>query len=203
MDWKKLAYRISRFVAIITLGIVIPFRVEGRRNIPEGAAIVCANHSSWTDPVLMAFAVPGKYHLCIMAKQELFRKKLPSLFFHMIGTFPVNRLTADMEAMKTSLMCLKGGKKLGIFPEGTRSSVDSAVAPKSGAVRLAEKTGAPLIPVYIPRQKKFFHRTSIIIGEPINVVKSAVRRTKEDYEALADQLMSRIESLAPPSAREA
>lgn len=199
MDWKKIFYRICRFLAILTLGLVWPFRAKGRKNIPEGAVIVCANHSHWIDPVLMCFALPGKHHVCLMAKQELFKNRLAAWFFRAIGTFPVNRLTADMEAMKTAIYRLKDGKKLGIFPEGTRSSEDNAVSPKAGAIRLAEKTGAPLLPVYIPRQKRRFHRTPVVIGEPFRIEKAPVRRSREDYEALADELMSRIERLGAPS----
>ncbi|MGM9522066.1 MAG: lysophospholipid acyltransferase family protein [Oscillospiraceae bacterium] len=195
MDFKKIAYKIARFGASITLGIVMPYKALGRENIPDGPALICANHSSWMDPIYLAFAVPGKYHMCIMAKEELFKKKFNAAFFNAIGTFPVNRSIADMSAMKTSLQYLRRGKKLAIFPEGTRSEEDGAVSPKSGAVRLAEKVGAPMIPVYIPRKKKFFKRTRIVIGKPFTVERTKERRTKEDYEMLADELMNRITAL--------
>jgi 1-acyl-sn-glycerol-3-phosphate acyltransferase len=97
--------------------------------------------------------------------------------------------------MKNAMLCLKSGKKLGIFPEGTRSSEDGEVAPKVGAVRLAERNNAPLVPVYIPRNKKRFHRTTVVIGEPIYIEKIKGRRTKEQYDELADELMTKITQL--------
>ena len=100
-----------------------------------------------------------------------------------------------MYAMKTALSCLRKGKKLAIFPEGTRTHGDGDVAPKIGAIRMAEKVSAPLLPVYIPREKKNFKRTKIIIGKPFSVPKVSEKRSKKDYELLADQLMERIYDL--------
>ena len=200
MDFKKTVYRIARRIATLTLGIVMPYKTFGRENIPSGPAIICANHSSWMDPIYLAFAVPGRHHVCIMAKEELFKHKLFAKFFDAIGTFPVNRSVADMTAMKTALNVLKNGKKLAIFPEGTRSDEDGAVSPKAGAVRLAEKVGAPMVPMYIPRRKKLFHRVKVIIGKPFSVEKSKTRRTKEDYEHIADELMKRISALGKDQA---
>ena len=192
MDIHSVLYKIYRFLAVLTLGIVFPFKVQGRENVPDGAAVVCANHSSWKDPIYLAFAIPGKYHMCIMAKEELFKSKFAAWFFRSIGTFPVNRNTADMYAMKTAMGYLKNGKKLAIFPEGTRTSQDGDVAPKLGAIRMAERVGAPLLPVYIPRHKKNFKRTLIRIGKPFYVTRDKGRRAREDYERLADELMQSI-----------
>ena len=195
MDMESVRYKIYRFFAVLTLGIVYPFKALGRENVPEGAAVVCANHSSWKDPIYLAFAVPGKYHMCIMAKEELFRHKFFAAFFKSIGTFPVNRATTDMYAMKTALGYLRKGKKLAIFPEGTRTSEDGDVAPKIGAIRMAEKVGAPLLPVYIPRNKRNFRRTKIIIGKPFYVSDPKTKKDKRDYEQLAEELMERIYNL--------
>lgn len=195
MDGKKLLYRILRRIVMIAVCIVKPFKIIGRKNIPEGPAIICANHSSFSDPFYMAFAVPPKYHLCLMAKRELFDIKPLGWLLRGIGTFPVDRKSAgDMEAIKNSLSVLKAGKKLGIFPEGTRTSEDGAVSPKAGAVRIAQKTGAPLVPMYIPRKKKFFRLNPIIVGEPMTV-DGAKRLGHEEMERIADELMDKIAKL--------
>ena len=195
MDCESIRYKVYRFLAVLTLGIVYPYKVLGRENVPDGAAVVCANHSSWKDPILLAFAIPGKYHMCIMAKEELFKHKFFASFFRSIGTFPVNRATTDMYAMKTALEYLRKGKKLAIFPEGTRTAEDGDVAPKIGAIRMAEKVNAPLLPVYIPRNKKNFRRTRIIIGKPFYIPNSKIKKGKQDYEMFAEELMDRIYAL--------
>lgn len=192
MDWKKLLYRVLRRITMIAVYLIKPFKIIGRENIPEGAAVICANHSSFSDPFYMAYAVPPKYHLCLMAKRELFSFKPLGWILRGIGTFPVNRESAgDMEAMKNALKVLKSGKKLGIFPEGTRTSEDGAVSPKAGAVRLAQKTGCSLVPMYIPRKKKFFRRNPIIVGSPISL-EGMGKLSHGDLERIADELMDKI-----------
>lgn len=192
MDGKMVLYRVLRFIVMVAVSLVKPFKIIGREKIPDGPAIICANHSSFTDPFYMAFAVPPKYHLCLMAKRELFDFKPLGWILRGIGTFPVNRESAgDMEAMKNALKVLKSGKKLGIFPEGTRTSEDGAVSPKAGAIRIAQKTGAPIIPMYIPRKKKFFRRNPIVVGDAMDV-SSMGRLSREDMEKLADELMDKI-----------
>ncbi len=194
MDFKKLLYTVLRFLVRITYGLLWPFKVYGRENVPEGAAVVCANHTHFSDPFYMAFAVPARYHVCFMAKQELFHSRPVAGLLRAIGTFPVNRGEADMNAMKTALNVLKSGKKLGIFPEGTRTHVDGEVSPKAGAVRLAQKAGAPLVPMFIPREKKLFKRMKIVIGKPFSL-EGLGRLTREDLERISDELMDKIAAL--------
>ncbi len=202
MDFKKLLYRVLRRLFMLTYGLLWPYKVYGREKIPAGAAVVCANHTHFSDPFYMAFAVPAKYHLCLMAKQELFKFKPLGWLLRAIGTFPVNRGTADMNAMKTALEVLKSGKKLGIFPEGTRTHSDGEVSPKAGAVRLAQKAGAPLVPMFIPREKKLFRRIRVIVGDPISL-EGLGRLTKEELEKISDELMDKIAALGHTGERRA
>lgn len=194
MDFKKLLYNILRFIVMCTYGLLWPFKVYGRENIPDGAAVICANHTHFSDPFYMAFATPPKYHLCLMAKRELFKCKPLGALLLGIGTFPVDRGAADMNAIKEALRVLRSGKKLGIFPEGTRTHADGEVSPKAGAVRLAEKAHAPLIPMFIPREKKLFHRIKVIVGKPFSL-EGLGKLSREDRERIADELMDKIARL--------
>lgn len=194
-DGKYRLYLFLRAIVMAAIWIVKPFKIIGREKFPDGPAVICANHSSFTDPFYMAFALPRKYHLCLMAKKELFNFKPLGWILRHIGTFPVDRKApADMEAMKNALAVLKAGKKLGIFPEGTRTSEDGTVSPKAGAVRIAQKTGVPIVPMYIPRKKKFFRKNPIVVGEPIDI-KAMGKLAREDLERVADELMDIIASL--------
>lgn len=195
MDREHRRYRILYFIAKITIGLIYPIRVVGAENIPSGAAVVCAEHSNWADPFLIAFALTRKEHLCMMAKIELFKSRLVGALLRSIGTFPVDRGKADMSALKNAMCRLRSGRKLGIFPEGTRVKKDGAVSPKKGAVRIAEKAGVPILPVHIPRCKKAFHRVTVIIGEPFTIEDASGKRTPEEYDELALDLMNRITAL--------
>ena len=184
-------YSILRFFA----GLLIRFRVIGRENIPEGGALVCANHSHWCDPILMAFALTKKVHLHVIGKKELFNVPVLGKILKKIGSFPVDREGVDVSAVRTVLHYLKGGGKVGIFPEGTRTSTDGSVEAKVGAVRMAEMARVPVVPVYIPRRKRLFHKLTVVIGKPYMINEAHKRLAPEAYQELTDQLMGKIGAL--------
>lgn len=184
-------YKISYYVLYLLRMILYPMRFTGRENAPEGAAIVCANHSSYIDPILLAFAFGPKHYLRFMAKIELFQNKFLSWLIRTYGGFPIDRGNSDITAIRTAMKILRDGGKVMMFPEGTRVSEDDAVAGKSGAVRLAMKLKVPIVPVYITRGKKLFHRTEIHIGPPYMIDASA----SAEFDVLAGQLMEKIYAL--------
>lgn len=168
-----------------------PLRHKGRENIPKGPAIVCANHSNYIDPVLVAFSFGRENLIHFMAKKEVLSAPILGPILKKCGVFPVDRDNSDIDAIRIAMKCLKNGEKIFIFPEGTRKNTDNAVEAKTGAVRIACKLHVPIIPVYIPRRKKIFGRVMITIGEPYYVEGS----THEDYVRLADELMEKIYAL--------
>ena len=189
----KVCYRVAR----IFLGIFYGLRVQGKENIPEGAAMICANHSSIIDPFLIAFAFSNSYHLHFMAKAEIYKIPVLSAIMRKLGTISVDRSVQDMNSVKETLGYLNKGGQVVIFPEGTRSYVENAVSAKNGAVKVSEYAKAPILPVFIPRRKPLFRKLTLVIGEPYIVEKRREKRSPDEYSRLADSLMSKIESLNP------
>jgi len=168
-----------------------PYRVSGRENRPEGAAIVCANHTSLIDPIYLAIAFGSKHQLRFMAKKELSKVPLVGWILGKAGIFYVDRNHNDIDAIRTAMKALKDGSKIMMFPEGTRVAEDEAVAAKTGSVRLAVKLGVPIVPVYVPGNKKLFRRLHVVIGEPYFIE----RETELNSDELAAELMSKIAAL--------
>ena len=185
--WFNVVY--SAVVPILRL--IYPMRVSGRENIPAGPAVVCANHSHLLDPVIAASAFGRRNFMHFIAKLELRSAPFLGWLLGKIGVCFVNRGQSDINAMRSMMRYLKAGEKIFIFPEGTRSGEDNAVDAKTGAARLACRLGVPIVPVYIPRNKRVFHRFGVLIGEPYTVE----GRTHEEYAELADGIMERIYAL--------
>lgn len=181
--WYLIAYPIAR--------LILPCRFFGRDNIPEGPLVVCANHSSLMDAVLLAIAFGSRRQLFFMAKSELFKIPVLGGILKSAGVFPIERGEADINSIRTAIKHLKSGHKIMIFPEGTRFSELESVAAKSGAVRIATKMKAPILPVYITTGKKLFRSTKIVIGEPY----LPQTPTDKNYVPLADELMKKIFTL--------
>lgn len=167
--------------------------VKGRENIPEGGAVICANHSSLKDPVALAFAMSLKHHPRFMAKIELMRVPILGFLLKKGGIFGVNRGNSDITAIKTAMKLLKDGEKVVIFPEGTRVESADASAAKTGAIMLASKVGVPILPVYIPRTKRLFKKIEVVIGKPYTIEK--LKGGSEAYSVYARELMQKIEEL--------
>ena len=97
---------------------------------------------------------------------------------------------------------LKDGDRLLIFPEGTRHQDGDFGDAKTGAAMLALRTGVPIIPIYLPAEKKFFRSNPVVFGEAYYPQTPDGRKpTQEDYRAVADDLMARIEALKPLAGR--
>ena len=189
----KGCYRLARAMTAVFYRL----RVSGRENIPEGAALVCANHSSLLDPFLIAFAFGVEHHMHIIAKAELFRIPVVSGILRRLGMISVNRGILDIATIKDTLNYLKNGEKVVIFPEGTRATEDGAVSAKGGAVKIAERAGVPLVPLHIPRKKPLFGKIQVNIGEPYYIDRQPQKRVPDDYIRLSGILMERIKLLSP------
>ena len=187
-QWYGLIYSIIRpFV-----GLYYPIKVIGRENIPEGGALVCANHSSAVDPLLMAFALTKKHPICAMAKESLMKIPVIGKILELVGTFGVKRGASDIHAVKYALQQLKAGEYVALFPEGTRIKSREEGEPKTGAAMLASRTGVPVLPIYIPMKKKVLRLNRIYIGEPMYMKPEGKRATTQDYERWTAELMDRI-----------
>lgn len=53
------------------------------------------------------------------------------------------------------------------------------------------RTGAVFVPVFMDGEKKLFHRTRIIIGEPYTPSVTGRHGTAEEMQAIADELLRR------------
>lgn len=165
-------YRIIYAIFARLVGFLFRIRVTGRENEPdEGSFIVCANHISATDPVVLCYAF-RKHQVRFMAKKELFKIPLLSGLIRVLGAFPIDRGGNDVGAIKAAVSLVKEGKCMGIFPQGHRYPGENPreTATKNGAALICTKAEADVVPVYIQKKNnthKLFRKTTVIIGEKI------------------------------------
>ena len=139
-------------------------KVSGQENIPQGGCVVCGNHISNHDAVLVACFYPER---CVfLAKKELFVPIFAGLL-KKLGGIPVNRGANDLGAIKASLRALKEGKPLVLFPQGTRCKDLKFEDFKNGAPFMSVKTGLPIVPVGISGKFKLGGGLKMKFGEPI------------------------------------
>lgn len=168
-------------------------KADGKEHIPaEGAVIVCCNHLSFWDPPVMGYVLPRKVRY--MAKAELFRVPLLGRLITKLGAFPVKRGGISKESIKLSLDLLDKGEMLLIFPEGTRN-LDGRSAAKRGAVHLAFKTGAQIVPAAITGTYRPFSKVAVRIGEPVDLSELREQGTTEAQHEATEKIMQAIHRL--------
>ena len=173
--------------------LFLPWRIEGAENIPEeGGVLLCANHSSLLDPLYILCAMGRKRQLHIMAKAELFSIPVLGWLLKKVGMIPVKRGMADVAAYKESLRVLRGGERMLIFPEGTRVKKGQTIQAHTGAVVMALRGNAMLLPVFIERKKRVFRPTRLVFGKPYRPEIAGNKPTTEESRAITDDLMAQI-----------
>lgn len=164
--------RIAQFFLYIPFALLYPTRVKGKENLKElkkKPAIFAMNHKSNMDAVLLAVNTwEKKYYL---AKKELFKNKFVGGILKRLGAVKIDRDGTDLGAIKNCLKILKSNKKLLIFPEGTRVKGEDMTMGevKHGTAMFAIKAKVPIVPIYISRKPKVFHKTVITYGKPFTL----------------------------------
>lgn len=199
--------RFYRFCAGLLSGVVkVLFRTEitGRENMPkEGACFVCCNHLSNWDPVFLAVAVKRPLHF--MAKKELFSIPFVKWLVKVFGAFPIDRNAADLTAIKTTIMHIRYGNAVGIFPQGTRcmKKPPEEMPIKNGTGLMVYKTETDVVPVSIYTEGykvSLFKKVYINIGKPIRFEDYSVgEKSPAEYQRISDVIFGKICSLAKES----
>lgn len=165
-DFGKLkdytTYKVLKPLAQLVNQICHRVTYVGQENIPEeGGFIICCNHMSNFDPIVLGSGVKRPVHY--MAKEELFENKALAWFLGHLNAFPVVRGKGDMRAVEYAERIIQEKMVLGIFPEGTRSKEYKPMRGKSGAALIAKQTGADVLPVSIYTDQNYKNGTRLTV----------------------------------------
>ncbi len=164
--------------------------IIGKEKIPkEGNILIVGNHKHIMDQCLTIIATKRMIHW--MAKREYFDDWKTRWFFKMSGVIRVDRAIKDEVAKSEALDVLRQGGAIGLFPEGTRNKTDKFMLPfKFGAVSMAAKTDATLVPFGISGDYKFRSKNlKIIYGEPFKVGDMTLEEANKKLEKEVGKLM--------------
>lgn len=146
----------------------------------KGGALVACNHARFLDAVIIQ-ALIWYRRVNTVAMKELFSTKFWSWFYTHILCISIDRDNVDVSSIKEVVTRLKEGKIVSIFPEGhINEGEDGVQTYKSGTVLMALMAKKPIIPVYLKKRKKFWHRQKIAIGKPVYL--DGVRPTLPEIE---------------------
>lgn len=174
-QFQRVGYRLLQILCR-TIGVFfVGFRVDGRKNVPPtGGLLVCANHQSYIDPVLVGMSVDRKVQY--VARANLFRNFLFGGLIRFLDAIPLERGGAGaLRGLLETVKRLRNSQAVLIFPEGTRTENGKLQKLQPGFVALARRAETPILPIGIegayqswPRTgAPWFQRIHVSIGKPI------------------------------------
>ena len=178
-EYGKL-YPVARAILVPVFRGLWRLTVRGKDNIPvTGGAIFCPNHSSVIDSFMLPAVLPRR--ITFVGKAEYMDSWKTKHLFPALGMIPIDRGggNAAERALNTAARVIDDGEFFGIYPEGTRARDGKLHRGRTGAARLALRTGVPIIPVGMvgtreiqPPDAKMprpFKRAEVRFGRPIEV----------------------------------
>jgi len=150
-------YYVVKAICWLLLKIFWRMEIIGIENLPEsGGLIIASNHVSYLDPAVLVASLNRKVYF--ITKKEVFKNTFVNFILKKLNAFSVDRGNVDILAFKKAINILGEEKVLGIFPEGTRSSNGELQELKLGVIKIAMKTGVPILPVGIIGTHKIYPR---------------------------------------------
>nr|WP_103337536.1 lysophospholipid acyltransferase family protein [Amycolatopsis sp. CA-126428] len=189
------------------------FRVRGSHHIPKsGGVLVASNHLSFADPTtLTAFCLASGRVPRYLAKASLWKLPVVGRVMRSGRHIPVYRGAATAaEAYRDLVASVRAGECVAIFPEGTFSNDPDGwpMRGKTGVVRAALETGAPVIPVanwgthhLLPSTAKLPRglprkTVELVAGPPVDLSDLAgLPRTREVLEEATARIMAAVTAL--------
>ncbi len=203
MPGMPLSLYLLRALAGLFVRCRFELRVEGSGDLPPGAYVVAANHSSLYDPVLLGVTLP-RVPRFLVADELLGRGRrwqvpwmlrgLLRSILKLAGAIPVTRVGRDDRAVRWALRVLRGGDSLGVFVQG--GVAGKATGPLPGAAWLAQRAGCPVVPCHIdglPAPGHLRPKVTVRFGATLYAAEQEYR------EAFARRIWSAILDLGPHS----
>ncbi|MFF0489959.1 lysophospholipid acyltransferase family protein [Nocardia sp. NPDC004068] len=181
-------------------------KVIGLHHVPnEGPVIVAANHLAAIDSLYLALVLPRR--ITFIAKQEYFtatglRGRVERWVMTATGQVRVDRTggSAAADALDAAARILESGGIWGIHPEGTRSPDGRTYRGRTGVIRVAMRTGAPVVPVALtgtdrvnPRNRRLlrFARVRIEFAPPRHFLPTTPEAVRTATDTLMRDLATR------------
>lgn len=189
-------FNFIKVVTYLPFKIIFPTKVYGKEKYFDDKSIVCVNHFSSMDSVVLASKLIWGECRCV-AKEELFDSKISAWFLTKCGAISIRRGESDISAYKRILGVLREGKQLIIFPEGTRNKLSNTeLLPfQSGTASFAMKSNSPIIPVVYYRHLKPFKKNYMLIGDTIDLSEFKDLPSHESREKATEYLYEKMSAL--------
>lgn len=168
------AFKVIIFISGVRLTVI------GEEHVPRDEAVLYVpNHQSYFDIIITYARCPGLTGF--VAKNSMLKVPILSHWMKRLYCLFLDRkdIREGLKTILTGIEYIKSGVSMCIFPEGTRNKhPQEMMAFKEGSMKLAEKSGCPIIPIAITNSANIFEnhfprikscKVILQYGEPIYI----------------------------------
>lgn len=169
----------------------------------EGGALIVSNHASFVDPPAVGIAFEDE--IFYLARKSLMSNAVARTIYRAWNCIPVDQDKPDMGGLKAVIRQLKLGKKVLIFPEGSRNLDGKMLPGEPGVGLIVAKSEVPVIPVRLFGTREALPRggsmpapseVTLVVGEPWYYDPANYHETGKDlYRKISEDLMAQIAAL--------
>ena len=206
--------RVGRFWSWTNLQLVqgicgLGYEIRGRAHLPEGPCIIAAKHQSAWDTLIFNILVESPAYIF---KKELLRIPLFGWYLVAAGCIPIDRsggAGALRRLIGDARRTLEAGRKIVIFPEGTRVAPGAHRPHHPGTAALYTQLGVPVVPVAVNSglywgRRSFLKRPGRIVLECLPPIPPGLPRKAfaAELERRIEEATNRLPGIAPAQAQE-
>jgi long-chain acyl-CoA synthetase len=195
-------FLLGKLIYLFALG---PFHLKARglENLPaKGPYLLCSNHQSYVDPLVMAGMLPWRVFRDTFAvgTSEIFGKGFMRRLARWIRVVVLDPDANLVPAMRAGYFGLSHGRILILYPEGERTNDGNPSIFRKGAAILSIHAQAPIVPIAIegfyeawPRHQKYpkLANLQLVFGKPMPPPPLS-EVSEAAYEQLTSELKSKV-----------
>ena len=164
----------------------------------KGGKLIISNHINPLDYVMTCFIVAPRKLNAITA-EFAFKTAIARFGMKFFGMIKADRINKSMRFIDEGADVIKKGQLLIIYPEGHNTPDGKMHEFYHSYLVIAYRAGCPIVPMITDGRYSFFKRTSVIIGEEIDVSRffTPGKRTpsREELKAANEYVYSKMQEL--------
>lgn len=200
-DWVREREEILKSTTTWGKGIMAKYKIDlqvtGLENIPQGPVVFVSNHQGYADIPVFGAVITMK-QIGFVSKTSLGKIPVFGEWIRDIRSVFIERddPRSSLKTIEEGIGLLNQGFSLVVFPEGTRSKGPHMGEFKKGSLRLATKSGMPVVPVTLNGTYQVYEEKGYVkSGASVQFVIHPAIETKDLPKVEANNLAERVEKI--------